>query len=63
LLNDSNGVRGTVEFAGAGQYPGLVFDYDPPRKRFLVGRRASNLVTITSFYPDTLFAHEFDDDP
>lgn len=62
-INESNSVLGTVERAGLqGGYPGLVFAYDAPRKRFLIGRRASNLVTIASLFPDTVFAHAFDKD-
>ncbi len=60
-VNESNSVVGTVEHAGQqGGYAGLVLAYDAPRRRFLIGRRASNVVTIASLFPDTLFGHSFE---
>jgi len=41
-INSGNSILGTVASGG----PSMVFDYDPPRHQLIVGRPASNLVTL-----------------
>jgi hypothetical protein len=52
----ANSVRGTVAGGGAS----MVFGYDPSREQLVVGRPASNIVSLFTLSSDVIFKNGFE---